>query len=345
MAIRYGVDFSAGRPDVAAMRRAGRDFVVRYVSRPGNRKNITADEVRHWRANRIDIAIVFESTAGRVLAGAAAGAVDAASARDQVIAVGGPADGGVIYFAADTDLTSRADFDRASAYLTGAARVLGWDQVGVYGEYDLVEHLTRHTPCRWFWQTYAWSRGKGPHSRAQLYQYRNGQPLGGADVDFNRALTDDFGQWGFTPPTRPDPGKDKSMTLTADEHNWLQAIHRQLTGAVGMGQRDFQSTIKAVLGTAQTLVNISRANAGVLGRAIAETEQAVLAAIAAVPTAHLTIAEQQQIAETAAAELAKAGVQVDETALLDALSTELTPPDPAAEADGAGTAPPGRNAT
>jgi hypothetical protein len=66
MGIRYGVDFSDGWPAVEALRGSGRDFVIRYVSRPGAEKNITAAEATHWWQNGIDIAIVFETTAGRV---------------------------------------------------------------------------------------------------------------------------------------------------------------------------------------------------------------------------------------------------------------------------------------
>jgi len=315
MAVRYGVDFSDGWPAVDALRGAGRDFVVRYVSYPGAAKNITPGEARHWRENDIDVAVVFETTAGRALSGAAAGAADAAAARDQVVAAGGPADGGVIYFAVDVDTTSVGQRESVAEYLGGAAGVLGWDQVGMYGEYELVDHVSAHTPCPWYWQTYAWSRGMGPHPRAQLFQYRNGQSLGGVEVDFDQALADNFGQWG----------KERGMSLTADEHNWLQAVHQQVTGAVGWGQLDFKGTIKAVLGTVQGLVNISRSNAGALGRAIDASEQTILAAIAALPTAHLSAAEQHQVADATLDALAEHGFHVDDTALLDALSTRLPP--------------------
>jgi hypothetical protein len=315
MAIRYGVDFAGEWPAVDALRRAGRDFVVRYVSRPGAAKNITAAEARHWRENGIDIAVVFEITAGRALSGTAAGAADAAAARDQVVAAGGPAGGGVIYFAVDVDTTSASQRDTVTGYLRGAAGVLGWEQVGVYGEYEVVDHVSAHTPCRWYWQTYAWSGGKGPHPRAQLYQYRNEQLLGGVQVDFDQALTEDFGQWG----------KERGMSLTADEHNWLHAVYQQVTGAVGYGQPDFRGTVKAVLGTVQGLVNLCQSNTSALGQTINASEQTILAAIAALPTAHLSTAEQHQVAATAIDALAEHGVQVDDTALLDALSIRLAP--------------------
>lgn len=215
---REGVDYSAGRPSVAAMRAAGKSFVVRYVAAGRHAKEITADEAAFWRAAGIDICIVYESTAGRALDGHAAGAVDAASARADVVAAGGPADGGVVYFAVDLDVTTSAQLAAVEDYLTGAASVLGWDQVGVYGEYDVLDHVLRHTPCRRLWQTYAWSAGR-LHPAAQLYQYRNGQQLGGAEVDYDRALADDFGQWFHQPPTPEDdmPSLDEIRTVVREE--------------------------------------------------------------------------------------------------------------------------------
>src|SRR5262249_56154903 len=89
MAVGDGVDFSGGWPAVDALRGAGRDFVVRYVSYPGAAKNITPGEARHWRENGIDVAGGFETSAGRALSGAAAGAADAAAAPDPGVAAGG----------------------------------------------------------------------------------------------------------------------------------------------------------------------------------------------------------------------------------------------------------------
>ena len=316
MAIRYGVDFAGARPAAQAMRTAGRDFVVRYVSTPGNGKNITRSEARYWQQNGIDIAIVFETTAGRALAGSAAGRADAAAGRSQVVASGGPADGGVIYFAVDVDTTTTGQRAAVASYLNGAAGVIGWDQVGVYGEYELVDYVSAHTPCRFFWQTYAWSGGRGPHSRAQLYQYSNGQHIGGVEVDFDQALAANFGQWGR---------KNDTVSLTADEHNWLRAVYVQVTGAVAVGQRDFQGTIEATLSGVQSLINLVRANSTVLGRSLTDSEQAVLAAVSAMPTGGLTMAEQQQVLEATKKILTENGIQIDDTALRDALATQLIP--------------------
>ncbi|HVQ93549.1 MAG TPA: glycoside hydrolase domain-containing protein [Mycobacteriales bacterium] len=313
--MREGIDFAGTRPAAAALHAAGRSFVVRYVSTPGNGKNITAAEAAYWRQNAIDVAIVFETTAGRALAGAAAGAADAASARRQVIAAGGPADGGVIYFAVDVDTTTDTQRAAVASYLAGAAGVIGWDQVGVYGEYELVDHIAADTPCRWFWQTYAWSGGRGPHPRAQLYQYANAQRIGGIEVDYDQAPADDFGQWARHTQEDTD--------MTDDQARQLKAIYDQITGARAAGQHDFASTVEATLGTVQHLVNLVNSGQTTLGKSIADARSAVLATLAALPTAHLSDTERQQLAGDIAAALAQHGVHIDPGPLLDALATRL----------------------
>lgn len=200
MASREGVDFSGTPPTAAALRSATppRDFVVRYARRIVTPKNITATEAAYWRANRIDVAIVEESYDARMLQGRQAGIADAAAARDAVRAAGGPVDGGVIHFACDVDTTSDAERALVVDYLAGAATVLGWDRVGVYGEYEVIAWVHDHDklPVRFLWQTYAWSGGR-LHPGATLWQYRNAQMLGGVEVDFCRAYAENFGQWFY----------------------------------------------------------------------------------------------------------------------------------------------------
>jgi hypothetical protein len=194
---REGCDYSGARPTAEALRAAGRDFVVRYARKTGGLdKQITAAEAAYWRAEGIDVAIVDEVYAGRMAEGYAAGQTDARAARAAVAAVGGPADGGVIHFAADYDTTSDAQREAVANYLQGAASVLGWDRVGVYGEWQVIDWVHGHDrlPVVYLWQTYAWSGGV-LHPAATLYQYKNGQMLGGVSVDYCRAYAFDFGQW------------------------------------------------------------------------------------------------------------------------------------------------------
>lgn len=193
--MREGIDYAWGRPSPKAIKAAGKSFVVRYVSTPGNSKNITADEVRALKAAGIDIAIVFETTAGRALAGYSAGRHDATSAISQVRAAGGPS-GSVIYFAVDFDADATEQV-AINAYLKGAASVLGHDRTGVYGGFWVVKRALDAGVCKFAWQTYAWSGGRWDY-RAQLQQYDIFPPrLDGVAVDLNRATEPNFGQWGF----------------------------------------------------------------------------------------------------------------------------------------------------
>jgi hypothetical protein len=218
--MRKGCDFSMSRPAPATLRAAGLEFVLRYVSTPGNSKNVTRAEADRYRGAGIDVGVVFETTAGRALAGAAAGRLDAASARSQIAVASGPATGAVVYFAVDVDTTNDTERQIAAAYLGGAAQALGWPQVGVYGEYEVVTYIAEHTPCRWFFQTYAWSHSQW-YPRAQLRQVRNGVHLAdGATVDLCEAWADNWGQW-------PRTG-DTGMAMDADVTAAFAAVNKKV---------------------------------------------------------------------------------------------------------------------
>lgn len=319
-----GVDYSS-QPDLAALVAAGKRFAVRYVAPGGGHsKEITAAEAARLRAAGIAVVIVHESWAARALDGRVAGGADATAARADVIAAGGPADGGVIYFAVDVDTTTDLQRAAVAGYLTGAAEVLGWDQVGVYGEYDVIDYVAAHTPCQWFWQTYAWSGGRR-HPRAQLWQYHNGVQLGGSEVDLDRAFTDQYGQWPGTGQTNPGGG-GVLVALTDDEQREILAAARQVTGGAGAGQPDYQRTIKAILATVQALINMGRDERSALSGAIGDMRSAVLGAVAAIPPpGHLTDAQLQQGATMLAAKLSELGIKVDDGPLFDALAARLAP--------------------
>lgn len=200
--MRFGVDYSGTAPSVDALKHAGATFVCRYLSTPGNPKNLRPSEARQLRSSGIDVVLVFETTATRALAGAAAGKRDAASARRQALACGAPASTPV-YFAVDFDATA-AQTKAVNQYLAGAASVLGKDRTGVYGGYRAVRAALDAGVCRYGWQTYAWSAGVWD-PRAHLQQTANAQTLGGVSVDHNQATVDDFGQWPAVRKPKPAP--------------------------------------------------------------------------------------------------------------------------------------------
>jgi hypothetical protein len=193
----FGLDYAWGDPGVAALKAAGAKFVCRYLSTPGNSKNLRPDEAHRLREAGIAVVVVFETTADRALGGAAAGKVDATSAAAQAKACGLP-DDQPIYFAVDFD--ARPDQqDAINAYLRAAAGVLGHARVGVYGGYYVVKRALDARVCKYAWQTYAWSGGQWDR-RAQLQQFSNGHTVNGVSCDYNHATSSDYGQ--ADPPAR-----------------------------------------------------------------------------------------------------------------------------------------------
>jgi hypothetical protein len=187
----FGIDYAWNGPSIETMKAAKVRFACRYLSHtPG--KNLTPDEAKRLSANDIDIVVVWETTANRALSGRDGGKVDALNADAQAHACGMPADR-PIYFAVDWDAVASQQ-DEINAYLDGAASVLGRDRVGLYAGFYPIKRAFDAGKIKYGWQTYAWSGGKWD-SRAQLQQYRNGVNLGGSDVDYDRAMDADFGQW------------------------------------------------------------------------------------------------------------------------------------------------------
>lgn len=188
-----GVDYSFGRPSIPAIKAAGYDFVMRYCPYRGDGgKGLTAAEAAELRANGLAIGVVFESVAARHLSGFAAGQADAVTVRDGLASVGAPSDLPV-YFAVDFD-AQPSQMAAIDDYHRGAGTILGLDRIGVYGSNAIVAHCHASGSATWFWQTYAWSHGQNFPAR-HLYQYDNGQTVGGAEVDLNEAYGDEQGFW------------------------------------------------------------------------------------------------------------------------------------------------------
>jgi hypothetical protein len=189
-----GVDYADSRPSASALKAAGKHFAVRYGGPGRASKQLTASEADALRATGIDIVANAEGAASG-FKGKATGRTWAQQALDHFGPLGMP-EGRPVYFSVDWDAGS-ADWAGIDAALSGAAGVLGAGRVGVYGSYDTVAHCKQAGSASWFWQTYAWSGGKW-HPAAHLQQYKNGVTIGGADCDLDRAMTDDYGQWGVS---------------------------------------------------------------------------------------------------------------------------------------------------
>jgi Domain of unknown function (DUF1906) len=205
----FGVDYAWGRPSMTALLNARVRFVCRYLSHDITGKNLDRAEAVRLSNAGIYIVVVWESTANRALAGYSAGAQDARAALAQAIACGMPA-GRPIYFAVDFDANA-SQRAQVNAYLDGAASVLTRKRTGVYGSYSVVQGaLGAH--CDYAWQTYAWSGGKWDNL-AQLQQYSNDHVIDGVGLDYDRAVTADYGQWlvGEAPSVDPVTTQEDDM--------------------------------------------------------------------------------------------------------------------------------------
>ena len=225
----FGLDYSGGRPSHTAMKTAGMTFVCRYIGsqvRKAGRdaKWLSPAEAKSLHGDGFAIVAVFETTAKRAEAGHAAGVADAHTAIAELAYCGLPANLPV-YFAVDYDTTVGPN---VTGYFQGVASVLGLARTGGYAGYKVIKALFDKKLITYGWQTYAWSDGKWD-SRAQLQQYANNKTIGGASVDYDRAMHADYGQWPAAgtpaPAVKPWPGKllkvTSPLTRNADV-KWVQ---------------------------------------------------------------------------------------------------------------------------
>lgn len=198
---QLGVDYPWSKPTPAALRAAGVSFALRYLSTDQS-KNLTRTEADQLAAQGIWSGVVWETTAGRALAGYAAGAADAKEALKQATACGMPGDR-PIYFAVDTD-TSWA---KVLPYFQGIRSVLPLQQVGVYGGIRIVQGAADSGLVAWYWQTLAWSGGRwDPRAHIRQVGYIT---VGKVQCDKNVTDLIDFGQW--------QPGRTPTITLTEED--------------------------------------------------------------------------------------------------------------------------------
>jgi Domain of unknown function (DUF1906) len=191
-----GVD-GVSVPSGAATRAAGKRFVGRYLSTPGNPKNLRSAEAEDFHRHGLGIVLFFETTGTSFTGGHAAGVRDGQLALEGLRALGAPAknqDGTpvAVYFTIDTD--PHGHEAAIVDYVRGAASVLGPGRTGVYGGLGTIDACYRAHACRYFCQAYAWSNNVW-HKARHLEQYANGRPFYGHTVDLERQVRPDAGLW------------------------------------------------------------------------------------------------------------------------------------------------------
>lgn len=211
-----GIDYSYGSGlGAAAIKAAGKHFVCRYLATLPNSKCITRAESSNLLGAGLSVVLVWETVADRVLSGHSGGVADAREADRQASALG--MKGIPLYFACDID-SSPGQQAAINGYCSGAASVIGHNRTGLYGGYWPVSRAFSAGVIRYGWQSYAWSGGNWDR-RAQLQQYRNGVKLGPADVDLDRSMATDYGQWP-RPAAPKVASAAKAAALPAGTHSF-----------------------------------------------------------------------------------------------------------------------------
>jgi len=214
------IDFSASQIPPDAIKAAGYDGVIAYVSesRPGTcfgAKPLTREYAAALRAAGLQIVSNFQygkpggSVPSDYTRGFDGGVADAQTALRLHQAAGGP-DCAPIFFTIDEDIILDCWNEAAVRWFRGINSVLGVERTGIYGHsrvcawaiQDGVVGPSTTFGRRWVWQTRAWSSGQ-TEPTAVLYQdvidtASNPGPLvGGVHVDVSEVRADDFGQWDF----------------------------------------------------------------------------------------------------------------------------------------------------
>jgi hypothetical protein len=227
VAFTEGLDYAWGRPDPQLIIASGREFVIRYISHDTTGKDLSAAEAERLSAAGLRIAIVFESSAGRMLSGRTAGVTDARFAIAKAVELGMPPDR-PIYFACDFDATP-AQQTAINAYLDGVASVIGVRRTGMYAGYGPIKRALDAGKITWAWQTFAWSGGLWD-ARAQLRQYSNEHLLDGVSVDYDQARVADYGQWRTgAAMTISDADVDKIAVAVLNRDNVIPATDGSTT--------------------------------------------------------------------------------------------------------------------
>lgn len=230
----FGLDYSSGRPAAAALKTAGVSFVARYIGSTvrgtgRSAKWLTPSEAKARHDDGLAVVVVFEYAAKRPEDGGPAGTADAHTAVAELAYCDLPADLPV-YWAVDYDTTVGPHI---RAYFKAIAAVVGVKRVGAYGSYRVIKALLDEGLITYAMQTYAWSGGKWD-PRAQIQQYLNGQTIGGASVDYDRAMHADYGQWAAAgtpaPAVKPWPGRYLKLASPLMHGSDVKWVQQHLTG-------------------------------------------------------------------------------------------------------------------
>jgi Domain of unknown function (DUF1906) len=189
--MKKGLDYAwHGTINWSCFKQQGVTFIMRYFSFDDD-KDLTEAELNAALQNGIEVGVVWETTANRMLGGYNAGVSDAQSADARADSIG--MTGIPLYFACDWD-AHESDQPEINSYMDGVISVIGKKRAGMYAGYWPLKRAWDAGKLTYGWQTYAWSGGNWD-SRAHLRQVQNGVTVCGVSSDWDEAHAHDYGQW------------------------------------------------------------------------------------------------------------------------------------------------------
>lgn len=228
------IDFSAAYPSPQAVKAAGHEGVMLYLSPPRETwmggKKLTKAIVDGYKDAGLKIATCWQYGAGNardsdVMRGAAGGRSDAEAAQKKLTEVGLP--GHPCYFCCDFDITLAQWNNTAVHYFRAACDVLGRQRVGGYGHSRCVHWMMEDNvvatvaPGRVLgWVTKSWSAGATGSDYSTLYQGNHNVPgPNGVQIDINDVQ---HSEWGWRAlPTAKEPEIDVTNLPKVDVTRWL----------------------------------------------------------------------------------------------------------------------------
>lgn len=256
-------DYSASPIPAASLKKAGYGGAIRYISPPREAwmrgKPLTNKEVQDFKANGLELAVVWQYLKEDWRRGFKGGVQDAKRAVQVVRSLGGPANS-IIYFAVDSNPTL-AEWNSVTVnYVKGLRSVVG-DRLGLYCNTKCKAWAVQDG-YRFFWWKHNWG-SDGDLEGCHVHQFEiDRASVGGVTVDRNRTFKANWGQWsmahklpnsaknGASAGSSPGGGGKgpKAGYITALGDVWLRDKPSQVEG----------SDFKATLGTFIRLIDAAK---------------------------------------------------------------------------------------
>lgn len=171
------------------LKEAGFDYAARYL---GNSwKTFDRKEAEDIQDAGLQLISIFQKSANKLAYFTEAqGISDAKEAMKYAKAVGQPT-GTAIYFAIDFNVAT-SQLPAINQYVNGLKKPLNTYKLGIYGSYTVMQAIKGKVD--YYWQTYAWSRGKVADF-ITMHQYENDITVAGIRIDRNE-IKKHPGCWG-----------------------------------------------------------------------------------------------------------------------------------------------------